>query len=186
MDEIETKIDVPREPTPDEQEKIDQLLATELERRVKERFANQGFWSWQERAVPNIFGIIKDLNVGSDIDAKKRRWTSKGTGVDTGALKNSISITAKGNGEFVFSCLDYGRKFHEGGSGRVPFGSAFRKNLYKWYKKKKNKEKRSLLAWLFGYSKKHSIYEIETPARSLVEEEDVIEVANAAYKEILQ
>lgn len=69
---------------------------------------------WQERLVPNVPGIVRDLNRGGVPAA--RRFQARPALVDTGTLRKSINFSAQPNAVVVGSTLAYAAVHHRGGT----------------------------------------------------------------------
>lgn len=73
---------------------------------------------WRPRRVPNIAGIIDDLNEGGSI--KQRRGKPKPVLVDTGRLRSSITYKLAGAKAVVFGTnVPYAKVHQEGGYSRM-------------------------------------------------------------------
>lgn len=69
--------------------------------------------NWLPRGVPNVAGIIGDLNRGGQ--PKKRRFQSRPALVDTGNLRRSITWTVAGNTVIVGTTVVYASVHQNGG-----------------------------------------------------------------------
>ena len=102
-------------------------------RQVQRRFRAQGSpaGSWSERRVPNVAGILADLNAGRRPPA--RRFDSRPALYDRGDLAKSIAfrVVAPGMVE-IGSALPYAGKHQAGGRGFVPVTEQTKAALAKW------------------------------------------------------
>lgn len=105
---------------------------------AQESFSKQGLTSkWPERLVPNIPGIIRDLEHSTSI--KGRRWEGRPANIDTGLLKKSLSPTVqlplpRKTGQAraevtIGTVVPYATKLQEGGKETIPITANVRKNL---------------------------------------------------------
>ena len=87
-----------------------------LTARSQAAFKDQSFGgvAWPERHVPNIAGIVSDLNAGAT-NPKRRRFVPRPALVDTGALRRSISWQVQGSSVVVGTALPYASVHQVGG-----------------------------------------------------------------------
>jgi len=149
---------------------------------------------WPERHVPNVAGILHDLNTGSSIDPK--RWSPRPAGVDTGALKASITFRTTKNQIILTSNVPYAGDFEEGGERTIQITQMAMTNLGKLLQSgKRNKAKGlhldkrtregkaqdriSKLAWIMGKGKRDGSVKLKVPPRPFltIEDEDLDEIA---------
>jgi len=180
MEDIVIQIKLRNKPEETIEKEILEQAAVELEARIKEKFSNLGFNSWLERSSPNLVGILKDLEKGTNV--KERRFHSEQTGVDTGILRNSVSVFVRDN-EIIFQAIDYAEDFHEGGRKRITISPNVIYNLKK-YKKKKNYN----LSY-FSFAKlmklaKQGFYEFITPERPLIEKDEIEMILKRIYRQM--
>lgn len=108
-----------------------------LRERARSRFLEQEFGGqqWQERGVPNIAGIISDIQergrTAANIPA--RRFDARPALIDTGTLRRSISYRIEDDQLTVTvgSNLPYARKMQEGGESTFQIDARTRSELLK-------------------------------------------------------
>lgn len=93
---------------------------------VQRAFTDQrrGRVAWRERSVPNLAGIVRDLDEGGEI--KSRRWDARPAVIDTGLLRGSIwfrRLTDGTVGIEVGTTVPYARKQQEGGPTTIEIGA---------------------------------------------------------------
>lgn len=84
---------------------------------AKSSFDKQGTYGfpWPPRSVPNVAGIIEDAKRGSTT-IQPNRLTERPAGINTGALKESITGRVDGTKIVLESKLPYAAKFFGGGA----------------------------------------------------------------------
>ena len=100
---------------------------------------------WSGRGVPNVAGIISDLNRGAT--PPKRRFESRPAGIDTGKLRQSIGLTLSQNSVLVDSRLTYSKKFQEGGKSTLTLTKTGKESLKRFLADRRDLQKS--LGWLF-------------------------------------
>lgn len=99
--------------------------------RVKGTFTTQGRdgINWKPRGVPNVIGIIKDMEAGRK-SIPKRRFEARPAGIDTRLLSRSINYAVEGTSAVAIgSVVSYATKVQEGGPTTVRVSSMARNNL---------------------------------------------------------
>lgn len=155
--------------------------------RSKEAFTTQrrGGFAWPGRAVPNVPGILRDLERGTNI--KARRFQDRPALKDTGALRRSIAWKPMTDHTLVFglpgaadSIRAYGQRHQLGGTETIRVTATMRANLAKWLRRERKarakrtrlqQEGRTLskadpnaLGWLFNTPE----VEITVPSRPFI------------------
>jgi len=113
---------------------------------AQEAFEDQAFngRAWDARAVPNVYGILADLDAGKKPPA--RRFEDRPALIDTGRLRSSIAFRTLGTHTVeVGTNVDYGDVHQKGG----PIESApiNRQRVWAWLKEQ-SKDLRKELGWL--------------------------------------
>jgi len=91
------------------------IVAARLVENAQQAFVDKkiGGHEWPARGVPNVAGILSDLENGTNV--KERRFTSQDVLVDTGILRASITANVKSPTEMeVGSFVDYAAKHQLG------------------------------------------------------------------------
>lgn len=99
-------------------------------------FKKQKFGSevWDERAVPNVYGIVSDFWAGKK-SPPKRRFDEQPVLSDTGLLKRSITYAVQGDTVTVGTVVAYADVLHDGGKIKSKtINSQVRQLLWKWLK----------------------------------------------------
>lgn len=111
-------------------EKTLQRIGAMMTNKSQKAFKDQGRpeGTWAERGVPNIAGILSDLERGSGIP--DRRFESRPALIDTRRLENSISwqIISRTAVE-IGTNLEYAPKLHEGGKQVIPVTETMKEGL---------------------------------------------------------
>jgi phage gpG-like protein len=131
-----------------------EMVASAEETFRKQALANK---PWLGRSVPNIAGIISDLNRGAN--PPKRRFEARPAGVDTGKLRQSISLLLTNNSVKAYSRLSYSKKFQEGGQSTHKLTTQGKETLKRFLER--NRGMRKTLGFLF----KKKVFKITQPAR---------------------
>lgn len=144
--------------------------------RVKSTFKNQGRdgVKWRERAVPNVIGVIRDMEAGRK-SIPARRFESRPAGRDTGLLQRSIAYRiANERIVEIGSTLNYATDVQQGGQRVVRISSVARNNLRVLVEKAKKKiakgtatTKDQMIAML-GWLLFRSSFKAKVPARPYV------------------
>lgn len=116
---------------------------------------------WPARRVPNVLGIISDLEAGRSIQAK--RFEARPALVDTGALRDSIRFTVAGTSVTLLSSMPYASLHEKGGTITRTVPRSILPGLAQFLKSQP--EHRSSLGWLFYYAKKRKAIKSTIPAR---------------------
>ena len=114
---------------------IGAIMVAESKRAFREQ--QHGNDDWDERAVPNVYGIIADFAQGAK-SPKKRRFDSRPALKDPGRLSASIAAKVYGRSVVIVgSNLEYAGVMHAGGPiESETISSAVQRALWKWLKKK--------------------------------------------------
>lgn len=122
-----------------------------MQGRVLQAFRRQrrGKQVWAARMVPNVPGIVRDLNAGSF--PKSRRFEPRPAVVDTGVLRNSIISRVAGNGRSVTvgTSVPYAATQNEGGESEVTLTAGGRRQLTLWLRRDESARELGL-GWLFS------------------------------------
>ena len=160
-----------------EPQKVMKQVGEFLRSKMAESFGNQsrGSFKWRPRHVPNIMGILSDLEHGSTV--KGRRFEERPALKDTGDLSRSLGMGAH-NIEYpskvkveVGSPMEYAGTMNAGGEVKKPITETIRKNLNIFLKRKKNKDLRKKLGWLF--SKKEYVTTVPARPFAIITETDM-------------
>lgn len=108
-----------------------------------ERYPNQ------KRPRLNIAGALSDAAAGRPAP-KPNRFQERPAGMDTGALKNSISFRVEGDKVFVGSKLPYASIIHEGGTSVQIITDSMRKTVGEWLIKSQNSVKLEIAGRIKG------------------------------------
>lgn len=104
---------------------------------------------WPLRMTPNIPGIVRDLNQGSD--PKPRRFTGGPALTDTGRLRQSITSRISRRSVIVGSALPYAATHQRGGTSRVTITNLGRDTLRDFLARNRGDPTLSpALGWLFN------------------------------------
>lgn len=142
------------------------IMVAESQRAFKDqRFGRE---DWEERAVPNVFGIISDFHLGRR-QPPARRFESRPALRDTGRLASSISFALKGTEVVeVGSNLPYAGVLHRGGKiESKPITEVVRQLLWKWLRGK-GSAWRDRLGWLLNRKFRYRTLTAEVPPRPIV------------------
>lgn len=169
---------------------------------------HRGAAQWPERGVPNVAGILSDLEKGPNV--KARRFDPRPAGVDTGRLRrfsmsDNYGQTAKGFE--VFTTVPYAEKFQEGGVTEIEVTREMADNLALAMRKARRTAKKAKrgpvmsfnekaaskavdaghlasLGWIFTFAKRGQKVRIEQPARPFltVERDDEKALVRIAYQ----
>ena len=85
---------------------------------------------WQDRAVPNIPGILRDLDKGGADSVKRRRFVPRPVLVDTGRLSGSyVAAPARKDEVVIGSNVPYANLHHKGGKSSIQVSKGTLKKL---------------------------------------------------------
>lgn len=148
--------------------------------RSQARFTSQSFGkaAWLPRAVPNIMGIVADLEAGRGF--KERRLQGRPALIDYGRLKGSITFRLSGPREVeIGTNLPYAARLQHGGESTLPVTKKVKDGLAKLLRDRK--ELRPMLGFLF----RRDEVSVEIPARKFVgmdpqDRQDVRKIAEVA------
>lgn len=138
----------------------------------------RGGTRWPMRGVPNVAGIVRDLERGGTT-LKNRRMQRQPVLMDTGRLRGSISmrIDTERQSVEVGTNVPYARTHQRGGQSILPGASEahpqIRKNLSTMLRKlsgDRKDELRKALGWLFNVDN----FTVRVPKRPIVEPTPVI------------
>lgn len=137
--------------------------------RCREAFRRQGRGRrWPARGVPNVAGIVADLERGSRPPA--RRFTPRPAGIDTAALRNSITYSVVGrDGVDLVAPVSYAERVQRGGSARVTLSASIRPRLAKFLRSGRGRRWRARLGWLFTAQRRDGGFTVSVPARPFLE-----------------
>lgn len=159
-------------------DKIGALLATKAKKAFREQ--RRGGNVWPPRMVPNVPGIVKDLNKGASI--KARRFNPRPALVDTGILRNSITwlVGSSGRSVTVGTNVPYASRHNEGGSSVITLTGEGRKNLVLALRKARKARSSTRNAMLLGlgwlFSKPSFSVEAQRRPFLVIEDEDRSEI----------
>jgi len=123
--------------------------------------------SWPDRMVPNVPGIVADLNAGRN--PKSRRFNTGQTLVDTGNLRRSITFSVRGDTVVIGTQVSYAPVQNEGGTTRSTLTATGRRQLTRWLRRERRREApdefRLSLGWLFGKPS----FEVNVRKRTFIE-----------------
>jgi phage gpG-like protein len=146
---------------------IGEMMRSRMQRSFAEQ--SRGQYSWKARGVPNIMGILSDLERTSGIN-KSRRFEPRPALMDTSNLlksfgkgKNNIEMPSKFKVD-VGTPVEYAPKLNVGGESKKDVTSGIKKNLGIYLKRLRGQARRSVtngkkqmlndrikgLGWLFG------------------------------------
>ena len=89
--------------------------------KARDAFSKQGRdgkGAWVPRGVPNVAGILSDLERGGSI--AERRFEARPAGMDTGRLRAACFYEVRGDYVVVGSRVPYAKKFQDGGTTTIP------------------------------------------------------------------
>ncbi len=137
-----------------------------MQQKATEAFRRQGRGQelWRPRGVPNVAGIVGDLNRGGF--PKARRFDPRPALVDTGRLRNSITwkVAADGQSVTVGTSVPYAVRHNEGLPSEVTLTPAGREQLSRWLRR--DRRARDLgLGWLFS----QPTFTVRVPERRFLE-----------------
>jgi phage gpG-like protein len=144
--------------------------------RIQSTFKDQGRdgVKWRERAVPNVIGIIRDMEAGRK-SIPVRRFEARPAGIDTRLLNRSIAYEVRGeNTVTIGSTVNYASDVQEGGTHTVRVSSIARNNLRTLVERARAKLKKGTGAgkeWLIaqlGWLLFASQVKVNVPARPFV------------------
>lgn len=126
-------------------------IGVTLTAKSQESFRKQGYGrtKWPGRMVPNVAGIVGDLN--RNMRPPKRRFQPRPALVDTGKLRQSISFQVGQTDVVVGTNLEYAAQQQEGGVSKVRLLKSSRKALAELLRERP--ELRKDLGWLFSKPK---------------------------------
>ena len=119
-----------------------QKIGVLMQRKAANAFRAQkrGSFAWPERMVPNVPGIVADLNKGAN--PKARRFVGRPALTDTGRLKGSITFDVRGDSVVVGTSVPYAKTHNEGGSSTVTLTAEGRNKLTKLLRTQRGGKKR--------------------------------------------
>jgi len=119
---------------------------------------------WPPRQVPNIAGILDDLNRGNPI--RDSRFEDRPALVDTSALRNSIFGTVQGKQSIQIGAnLDYADLMLKGGERTIPITPTARRNLFAV---KDSDPRLEELGWIFNTHRPQSVT-VDVQGRNFME-----------------
>lgn len=141
---------------------------TLLAARARSAFDEQGRRGakrWLPRAVPNVLGILADLEAGRSPQAK--RFEARPALVDTGTLRSSIRYSVIGNSVSIVAQVPYASTHEKGGVVTRPIRREALKGLAAFLRQ--SPEHRSSLGWLFTWARKGRPITTRVPARPFLQ-----------------
>lgn len=133
--------------------KVGALIAARSQKAFRDQKLGSGK-QWAPRAVPNVPGIVTDVNAGAN--PKGRRFQTRPALRDTGQLQRSITFkVVNSNTVEVGSKLKYAGIHNTGGVSQVTISKSGIKKLSKWLKSKAadrltDKERLVIVGSVFG------------------------------------
>ena len=123
-------------------------IGVELTAKSQESFRKQAYGrtKWSPRMVPNVAGIVSDLN--RNMKPPKRRFQPRPALVDTGKLRQSISFQVGATDVIVGTNLTYAATQQMGGTSKVRLLKSSREALSELLRKRPDLRKQ--LGWLFS------------------------------------
>ena len=135
---------------------------TLLAARARAAFDAQGHGRpWPARAVPNVPGILADLEAGREPAA--RRFEARPVLIDTGALRRSIRFAVSGRRLTLTASAPYASKHEKGGVVVRPIRRDVLVGLARLLSERP--ELRPKLGWLFTWAKQGRPLRTTVPAR---------------------
>ena len=133
---------------------------------------------WAPRMVPNIPGIVGDLNKGQQ--PKARRFQPRPALVDTGRLRQSFNFLVGKDSVQVGTKVKYGALQQSGGKSRITLTKVGREGLKKFLKKRPELR----LGWLF----RKPSFEVNVRPRRMVgiSDSDVSEILDILKDHFLE
>jgi len=126
------------------------LLVSKFQSSWRKRQSPSGE-SWPARMVPNVPGIVADLNKGGD--PKGRRFEEGQPLVDTGRLRGSLTWEVRGRVLSVGTSVSYAALHNEGGETTHTLNATGRRQLTLWLRRERRgagDPAKLGLGWLFG------------------------------------
>lgn len=155
------------------------IIAAESRKSFREQ--RHGSDAWEQRATPNVYGIIADFAKGSTPPA--RRFEARPALRDTGRLSRSIAFRVTGGRSVVIGTnLPYAGTHQYG--GRIEsetITAAVQKALWKWLKPK-GRDLKAQIGFLLNKKFRGERLEGEVPARPFV---GITEQARADIREVI-
>ncbi len=165
-----------------------------LREKARSRFRDQSFAGeeWDERAVPNIAGIISDFQERGRTPGgiPKRRFDPRPALIDTGELRKSIDYRVEDDGTTVTvgTNLPYAQKMQEGGVSRFDIDQATGAKLKRLATtaKVKNLDDAERVARRLESVAEMDTFEVEIPPRTFlgIDEEDEEEIVSIFERSI--
>lgn len=158
---------------------------TLLAARARTAFAEQGHRGakrWLPRAVPNVFGILSDLENGRPVEPK--RFEPRPALVDTGRLKGAIRYSVAGNLVTLVAAVPYASTHEHGGTVTRTIKREALRGLAALLRAQP--EHRATLGWLFTAARKGRPITKTIPARPFLapSTRDLAEAAGAVSRAI--
>jgi len=184
MADMTLNINFPREISEDEHREFLEELGTRLQGRMQENFSDRAEGEWKPRRVPNIAGIITDLEKGPRI--KDPRFSEDVTGVDTGRLMGSFSprgiIDMNDLTVSVGTNVEYAESFHFGIPSRLELSAIVQRNMRIWQHRNRDKMNKHNLWWIMSRKAKTVI--INPKPRPLLTEQQARRIAQEIMDEM--
>lgn len=159
---------------------------TLLAARARRAFAEQGKGGkpWVARSVPNVLGIISDLEAGRD--PPPRRFDARPALEDTGRLQGSIRYRVVSNNSIeLVAATPYASTHEHGGTVTKRIGPDVVKGLARLLKRRP--ELRVSLGWLFSYAKAGKPITVRIPERPYLRPtpKDISDATGAVLRTLL-
>jgi phage gpG-like protein len=157
-------------------EKFLKRVGVMMKGRAQSTFKEQGRdgVKWKPRGVPNVIGIIRDMEAGRK-SIPVRRFEARPAGMDTRLLNRSVAYELRGKDTVAIgTTIGYASDFQKGGTHTVRISSIARNNLRTLVERARAKLKKgtgagkewliSQLGWLLFASQ----VKVDVPARPFV------------------
>lgn len=122
-----------------------------LVRATQQAFRAQarGMFGWKKRRVPNIPGVLRDMERG--ITVPGRRFKDRPALVDTGMLRNSIAYEFVNPTTIRFGTnLPYAAVHQRGGVSKIRLMPVMLTNLAIWLRSQQGEKWRDSFGWVFS------------------------------------
>ena len=153
-------------------------IGLHLVRATQKAFRAQarGMFGWKKRRVPNIPGVLRDMERG--ITVPGRRFKDRPALIDTGMLRNSIAYEFISPTTIRFGTnLPYAAIHQRGGVSQIRLTTVMLSNLAVWIRSQQGKKWRDSFGWIFS-KKRGSMLRFRVAKRPfvLVSEGDRVEI----------
>jgi phage gpG-like protein len=128
--------------------RIGAMVASRSQARFNEQKGPDGE-EWPERAVPNIPGILDDLQWGASV--KSRRFDARPVLLDTGRLRQSINWQLLSENEVeIGTNIPYAADHQFGAEREIQITPTIHTNLMAWLRTTVGRPWKPWLSWLLG------------------------------------